>query len=166
MRQWQSCGKPDAGLNVGLFYNSCMGKIWVAVVFTAFWVGSVAQNISAGKANSAPAAEPERGTVCVLPNASEPPTRVSPGGMYNPATLTIGIDKRLPSPWPHKQTVKIDDLSLDERHLIVLRSDKKRIQSFWFRFSDSRYRKLCVSFDGYQGVQFGDSHTTFWCKCK
>ena len=98
----------------------------------------------------------ETGAVCVLPNAEEPPTRISPGGEYNPATLTISIDKRPPVAWPHKQSVKIEKLSLSERHLIVLKSDGKRIQSFWFRFEKNDSR-VCVAFDGYQGVQLRNS---------
>jgi hypothetical protein len=85
------------------------------------------------------------GTVCVLPNSAEPPSRISPGGEYNPATLTVRIDKRQPMPWPHKQPIKIENLSLDERHLVVLTSDGKRIKSFWFQFSDFKENKLCCT---------------------
>lgn len=78
----------------------------------------------------------------------------------------MGIDKRPLVPWPHKRTIKIENLALNERHLIVLRSDGRRIQSFWFRYSEFKDSKLCVSYDGYQGVQFGDKYNTFWCRCK
>ena len=47
----------------------------------------------------------------------------------------------------------------------VLTSDGKRIQSFWFRFSDYPSNSLCLAFDGYQGVQLHDSKTAR-CKCK
>jgi hypothetical protein len=106
------------------------------------------------------------GIVCVLPNSPDPPTRFSPGGYYNLETLTIAIDSRSPVRWPHKAPFKIEDIDLKERHLIVLRSDGKRIQSFHFRFTDYKDRTLCVSYDGYQGVQFGDRYTTYWCRCK
>ena len=108
----------------------------------------------------------ERGTICVAPNSSERPTRVSPGGDYNPATLTLSVDKGKPIPWPHKESVKISDLSLGERHLIVLTSDGKRIQSFWFRFSDYKSTDLCIDFDGYQGVRLQERKYSPWCKCK
>jgi hypothetical protein len=108
----------------------------------------------------------ELGTVCVLPNPAEPPARFSPGGNYNPATLTVRIDKGQQLPWPHKQSVRIENLSLSGRHLIVLMSDGKRIQSLWFRFSDFKEAILCLDFDGYQGVQLGDKRTALWCKCK
>ena len=52
----------------------------------------------------------------------------------------------------------------DVAHLLT--SDGKRIQSFWFRFSDYKDVKLCLSFDGYQGVQLGDKQHALWCRCK
>ena len=107
------------------------------------------------------------GSVCVLPNSPEPPTRVSPGGQYNPDTLTIRIDKRKPIPWPHKNPVLIDNLDLKERHLVVLTSDGKPIQSFRFNFSqDDEDAKSCIYFDGYQGVQFGNKENADWCRVK
>jgi hypothetical protein len=111
-------------------------------------------------------AQSGRGTVCVAPNSSEPPTRISPGGDYNPATLTIQVDKRPPIQWPHKESVQIGDLDLSAHHLIVLTSDGKRIQSFWFRFSNYSSIKLCVDFDGYQGVRLQEKKASPWCKCK
>ncbi len=114
---------------------------------------------------SAPSARLEHGTICILPNSPDPPTRISPGGMYNPATLALSIDKGKPILWPHKRSVEIENLTLNERHLIVLTSDGKRIQSFWFRFS-AKNPRLCLSFDGYQGVQLGDPQNALWCKCK
>src|SRR5713101_6792731 len=98
-------------------------------------------------------AEPGSGTVCIAPNSVEPPTLVSPGGAYNPATLLLKIDKRKAIPWPHKESFKIEGLDLKERHLVVLISDGKRIESFWFRFADFKSANLCVAYDGYQGVQ-------------
>jgi hypothetical protein len=140
-----------------------MKNIRLAVVFAAL---SVARAAWQAPSDNTASDQTKTGTVCVLPNSPNPPTRISPGGEYNPATLTISIDQRPPTSWPHKQKIKIDGLTLNERHRIVLRSDGKRIQSFWFRFSDYRDSTLCVYFDGYQGVQFGDKYTTFWCRCK
>ena len=105
-----------------------------------------------------------KGTICVAPNSPDPPTRISPGGEYNPATLSITIDKNKPIPWPHKESILIGDLDLNERHLVVLTSDGKRIQSFWFRFADSKDPELCIAFDGYQGVQLIDRKHSPWCK--
>ena len=76
-----------------------------------------------------------RGTVCVAPNSPDPPTRISPGGLYNPVTLSLKIDKDPPILWPHKDSIKIGDLDANQRHLVVLTSDGKKIQSFWFHGS-------------------------------
>ena len=108
----------------------------------------------------------EHGGICVLPNSPEPPTRISPGGEYNPNTLTLRIDKQEPIRWPHKQPVLIDSLDLQTNHLVVLTSDGKRIQSFRFKFSEDDDAKLCIYFDGYQGVQLGNKKNADWCRVK
>ena len=108
----------------------------------------------------------ENGSICVLPNSAEPPTRISPGGKYNPKTLTLRIDKQAPIRWPHKESVLIDALDLQTNHLVVLTSDGKRIQSFRFKFSEDDDAKLCIYFDGYQGVQLGNRKNADWCRVK
>jgi|HubBroStandDraft_6_1064221.scaffolds.fasta_scaffold958388_1 hypothetical protein len=108
----------------------------------------------------------EHGSVCVLPNSPEPPTRISPGGEYNPKTLTLRIDDREPIHWPHKEPVLIEGLDLIASHLTVLTSDGKRIQSFRFKFSEEDDAKLCIYFDGYQGVQLGSKKNADWCRVK
>jgi hypothetical protein len=143
-----------------------MGSIRFFIFLAALMVARARAQTPSDNPKPAPQSPEVTGTVCVLPNSPDRPTRISSGGEYDPATLTIGIDKQPPISWPHKQTAKIENLSLDGRHLIVLRSESKRIQSFWFRFSAYQDTKLCVYFDGYQGVQFGDKHTTYWCRCK
>jgi hypothetical protein len=107
-----------------------------------------------------------RGSVCVLPNSPEPPTRISPGGEYNPDTLTVRIDNRETLHWPHKQRVLVNDLNLEEKHLVVLTSDSKRIKSFRFKFSPEDNARLCIYFDGYQGVQLGSVANAFWCRAE
>ncbi len=111
-------------------------------------------------------AEQKNGSVCILPNSPEPPTRISPGGEYNPKTLTLRIDKQEPIHWPHKQPVLIDGLDLQARHLVVLTSDGKRIQSFQFKFAEDDDARLCIYFDGYQGVQLGSKKNADWCRVK
>jgi hypothetical protein len=111
-------------------------------------------------------ANDESGSICVLPNSPEPPTRISPGGEYNPDTLTLRIDKRESILWPHKNPVLIEGLHLQEHHLVVLTSDGKRIQSFRFQFSEYHDKRLCIYFDGYQGVQLGNRTDALWCKVK
>jgi len=108
----------------------------------------------------------KKGSICVLPNSPEPPTRISPGGEYNPDTLTVLFDKRQSIRWPHKEPVRIDGLDLQTNHLVVLTSDGKRIQSFRFKFSEDDDARVCVYFDGYQGVQLGNTKNALWCKVK
>jgi hypothetical protein len=134
----------------------------IAGLLIAVSVMGTPQNAVSGNDSSAPAG----GTICVLPNSPDPPTRISPGGDYNPTTLTVRIDDRKPLPWPHKEPIRIENIGLDGRHLLVLTSDGKRIQSLWFRFSQYKDVKLCLAFDGYQGVQLEDKRTALWCKCK
>jgi hypothetical protein len=111
-------------------------------------------------------AGPGQGAVCVAPNSPDPPQRFSAGGEYNPKTLTFKFDQRPPVAWPHKDSLKVEGLDLTGRHLIVLTSDGKRIQSFWFRFADYQSLNLCIAFDGYQGVQLKEMKNSPWCKCK
>jgi len=142
-----------------------MRNTWCVLFLMATSAASAGQSSPNGAA-AAPRVDRKTGTVCVLPNPSERPTRISPGGDYNPATLTVRIDKGQPILWPHKKSVKVENLALNERHLIVLTSNGTRIQSLWFRFSDYKETTLCLYFDGYQGVQLGDKETALWCKCK
>jgi len=83
-----------------------------------------------------------------------------------PATLSLKIDKNPSILWPHKESTKIGDLDVSQRHLVVLTSDGKKIQSFWFRFSDYKSTDLCMDFDGYQGVRLQEKKYSPWCKCK
>jgi|HubBroStandDraft_6_1064221.scaffolds.fasta_scaffold18526_5 hypothetical protein len=106
------------------------------------------------------------GSICVLPNSPEPPTRISPGGEYNPDTLMVRVDKREPIRWPHNKPLLVENLDMQDSHLVVLTSDGKQIQSFRFKFSDYHDAKLCVYFDGYQGVQLGNRTDALWCKVK
>jgi hypothetical protein len=135
------------------------------VFFTLLWPIVASGQASLGEAASAVRDQPQLGILCVLPNSSDPPVRTSPGGEYNPATLTVSVDQRAPTRWPHTSPVRIENLTLNDRHLIVLKSDGKRIQSFRFRFSDYGESNLCVAFDGYQGVQLGGGRNAKWCRC-
>lgn len=55
------------------------------------------------------------------------------------------------TPWPQKVGLKIEGLSLGEKHLVVVHSGGKPIQSFRFRFTDYKETELCLLFDGYGG---------------
>ena len=108
----------------------------------------------------------KHGSICVLPNPPERPTRISPGGDYNPKTLTLMIDEHEPIPWPHKEPELIEGLELQAKHLVALTSEGKRIQSFRFKFSEDDDAKLCIYFNGYQGVQLGNKKNADWCRVK
>jgi hypothetical protein len=110
--------------------------------------------------------EHKTGSICVLPNSPDPPTRISPGSEYNPDTLTVRVDDGQTIRWPHKVPIRIDALDLQANHLVALTSDGKRIQSFRFRFSDDDEARLCIYFDGYQGVQLGSRKNADWCRVK
>src|SRR5262245_40341884 len=109
--------------------------------------------VFAALANGSFAAQPSRGVVCVAPIPAAPPERTSPGQNYNPDTLSIRFDRREAVLWSKRDSMKFEDFDPSIRHLVVITSDGKKIQSFWFRFSDYRGDVLCLSFDGYQGVQ-------------
>jgi len=106
------------------------------------------------------------GSLCVLPNSPQLPKWISPSGEYNPDSLTLHIDRREAVRWPHKTPLLIDGLDLQARHLVVLTSDGKPVQSVHFKFSGYHDSRLCVSFDGYQGVQLGNRTDALWCKVK
>jgi hypothetical protein len=129
----------------------------IVVAIGAAGVNCAAQDARIGQKS-------DSGSICVLPNPPERPTRISPGGDYNPDTLMLRIDKSEPIHWPHKDGIRIDDLNLHERHLVALTSDGKRIQSFWLKFWEYEDTNLCISFDGYQGANVGDPKNALWCK--
>jgi hypothetical protein len=106
----------------------------------------------------------KRGTICVMAISPKRPQRFSPGQNYNPETLSIRFDGREAVLWSQTDSMKFEDLDTAIHHLVVLTSDGKRIQSFWFRFSEYSSDALCLAFDGYQGVQLQKS--TPRCKCR
>lgn len=78
----------------------------------------------------------------------------------------VKIDKEEARPWPRQGSILIDGLNIGIQHRIVLYSDNKPIQSFWFRFSQYATDHLQVSFDGYQGVQIHSRKTSQPCVTK
>ena len=110
-------------------------------------------------------AESGTGAICVVPVSPEPPTRFSPGLHYNPVTLFLRVDKRPPIAWSHTREMRIDGLGTDTRHLFVVISDRKPLQSLWFRFSDYKSNQLCFFFDGYGGVQVLKANRKGYCRC-
>ena len=105
------------------------------------------------------------GKVCIAPISSEPPRLASDGGMYNPANLSVKIDTGKLMLWPHRESIPVNDLKLDQRHLVSVFSDGKRIQSLWFRFSEYG-NDLCPTYDAYDLILLRERKSSRECKCK
>ena len=110
------------------------------------------------------------GSVCVASRADDPfrGQVIPPSGPVGSHGLKVQLDKASATPWPQRQSLKVGDLDLAERHLLaVLDANGKPVESLWFRFSDFKSNDLCMSYDEYQGVQLTeDTRHTPWCKCK
>ncbi len=114
------------------------------------------------------AAQEEQGSVCVASRADDPWWKVPPPAATDTQGFKVKIDKRPAAAWPAKHSLSLDDLSLADRHLLVaVDGSGKPVESVWFRFSDYKSKRLCMTYDGYQGMQLQDAtrHTP-WCRCK
>lgn len=112
----------------------------------------------------------EHGWLCVSPVPARPPSNVL-GLLCNSGMLSLRIDTRGSVPWPHKESLKIDDLDLTQTHVVVASCGGKPVQSFRFRFTDYKTSGLCLTFqnmfDGYEGMRLWDAEHAPWCKkCK
>lgn len=114
------------------------------------------------------AANPDTGSVCVASRADDPWFKVAPPDATNTRGFRVTIDKRPAVPWPQRASLKLDDLDLGDTHLlVVLDGAGKRVESVRFKFSTYRSVHLCMSYDGYQGMQLQEAtKRTPWCKCK
>ena len=107
-------------------------------------------------------AEPKTGMLCVIP---DPPGCCSLVTVpFDLKTLMFRIDNGKKTPWPQKMGLKLEGLSLAEKHLVVVYSGGKPIQSFRFRFTDYKETELCLLFDGYGGPDL--RHMSKLCHCK
>jgi hypothetical protein len=107
-------------------------------------------------------AEPKTGMLCVIP---DPPGCCALATVsFDLKTLMFRIDNGKKTPWPQKMGFKIEGLSLGEKHLVVVYSGGKPIQSFRFRFTDYKETELCLLFDGYGGPDL--RHMSKLCHCK
>jgi hypothetical protein len=123
----------------------------------------VRESVPQSNANGANSSntETKTGTLCVIP---DPPTGQYYASVpFDLATLMFRIDDGKKTPWPQKKGVKIEDLKLSEKHLVVVYSWGKPIQSFRFRFSDYGETKLCLLFDGYSGPDLRHMHKSCGC---
>lgn len=114
--------------------------------------------------------EPEKGTVCVASRVDDPFFKEEPrlrNGQVNTHDLRLRIDKQPSVEWPVRKGLEISELDLKERHIFaVLEKNGKPIESIRFSFSGYRGKHLCLTYDGYQGIQLGElSRQTPWCKC-
>jgi hypothetical protein len=106
-------------------------------------------------------AEPKTGMLCVIPDPPGCCTLVTVP--FDLKTLMFRIDNGKKTPWPQKTGFKIEGLSLGQKHLVVVYSGGKPIQSFRFRFTDKE-TELCLLFDGYGGPDL--RHMSKLCHCK
>jgi len=107
-------------------------------------------------------AGPKTGMLCVIPDPPGCCTRVTVP--FDLKTLMFRIDNGTKTPWPQETGLKIEGLSLGEKHLVVVYSGGKPIQSFRFRFADYNETELCLLFDGYGGPDL--RHMSKSCQCK
>jgi hypothetical protein len=107
-------------------------------------------------------AAPKTGTLCVIPDPPGCCERVTVP--FDLKTLMFRIDNGNNTQWPQKFGVKIQGLSLAEKHLVVVYSDGKPIQSFRFRFTDYKQTELCLLFDGYGGPDLRPTNKLCHCK--
>lgn len=106
-------------------------------------------------------AEPKTGMLCLIPDPPGCCTRVTIPFDLN--TLMFRIDNGEKTAWPQKKGFKVEGLSLEETHLVVVYSKGKALQSFRFRFSDYKSTELCLLFDGYGGPDLRPMKK--WCGC-
>ena len=107
-------------------------------------------------------AEPKTGMLCVIPDPPNCCDRVTV--LFDLKTLMFRIDSGTKTPWPQKMGFKVEGLSLGEKHLVVVYSGGKPIQSFRFRFTDYNETELCLLFDGYGGPDLRPMSKLCHCK--
>jgi hypothetical protein len=112
----------------------------------------------------------QQGSVCIAARVDDPffkelPTL--PNGQLNTHGLRIKIDDQLAMPWPDRKSLKIADLDTQERHLLVVLDSKgKPIESVRINLARFKTTNICMTYDGYQGIQLDDvTRHTPWCKC-
>jgi hypothetical protein len=107
-------------------------------------------------------AEPKTGTLCVIPDPPGCCTLVTVP--FDLKTLMFKVDNGNTTLWPQKKGLKIEGLDLEEKHLVIVYSGGKPLQSFRFRFTDYKETELCLLFDGYGGPDL--RHPSKLCNCK
>lgn len=113
-------------------------------------------------------AETEEGSICIATvPAKATLTAGTPDLFCESENLSLRIDSQEAMPWPIKESVLITGLDVTTRHRVVVFCGGKPQQSFFFRFSQFKTKKLCLFVNGfYKTVQLWDSKQSPWCKCK
>jgi hypothetical protein len=112
----------------------------------------------------------QQGNVCIAARVDDPfykePTILA-NGQVNTHGLKLKIDKQHIIPWPDRESLKIADLDIEERHLLVVLDSKGRsVESVRINFPKFKTTDICMTYDGYQGIQLNNaSRHTPWCKC-
>jgi hypothetical protein len=117
--------------------------------------------------HAASTADSQPGSVCVAPIRENPPLGPMPEYVCSSGKRSLRIDNLPAIPWPHEESVKIDNLALAEHHQGVILCDGKPQQSFKFRFAEFKTARLCLTLnDLYGWAQLWDAKRSPWCKCK
>jgi hypothetical protein len=87
-------------------------------------------------------ADPETGVLCVIPDP--PSSQYYATVPFDLKTLMFKIDNGKKIAWPQKTGLKVEGLALSERHLVIVYSWGRPIQSFRFRFTDYKQTELCL----------------------
>jgi hypothetical protein len=111
--------------------------------------------------------EPGSGSLCVAPIAERPIPMAAPGLICASEKLSFTIDSLPRKTWPIKESIKFDGLDLGASHRVAIFCEDKAQQSFKFRYSEFKERKLCLFInDLYKTAQLWEDKQSPWCKCK
>ena len=111
--------------------------------------------------------KPGSGSLCVAPVAEKLIPMAAAGLICASEKLSFSIDSKPKKTWPIKESIKFDGLDLSASHSVVIFCDDKAQQSFKFRYSDFKARKLCLFInDLYKTAQLWEDKQSPWCKCK
>jgi hypothetical protein len=111
-------------------------------------------------------AEPESGSLCIAPALFDPKETSAPGLYCEAEKFSVKIDAQVTA-WPIKESIKLAGLDLNIRHRVIVLCDHKPQQSFTFRFSEFKTKRLCLFLnDLYRTAQLWEAKRAPWCKCK
>src|SRR5260370_36258696 len=111
--------------------------------------------------------ESRSGSLCVAPVAEKPMPTGAPGLICASEKLSFAIDSLPKRTWPIKESVKFDALDLSASHRVVIFCEDKAQQSFTFRYSEFKARKLCLFINAlYKTAQLWQAIHSPWSKCK